>query len=328
MLLRVRNKHIISRLLIVKLTLAFGLLTLYPLEADGKRNTELRELLQQLETGDGKYRLQKSPNRYYQGRASIAAKAEFKDLAHQMRTGGAKYKHIPNSWVGGSRYSRKDETYAKPRYRTTPDSNPYTNDSYYGNYKPNTGTITPRNSQKSPNRYYQGRASRAAKAEFKDLAHQMRTGGAKYKHIPNSWVGGSRYSRKDQTYVKPRYRTATGSRSDNNDSSPGNFNPNLGPISTSTPWKAPNTCDKQRNPRSSPVGIDEYLKEIENQLQRDRAKMYGYPHKDRTDANPHYRTTPDSTPKKSPYTHYSQPSTDLRELLRQLESGGAQYRKK
>ncbi|MCE2396868.1 hypothetical protein J4G02_20300, partial [Candidatus Poribacteria bacterium] len=63
MLLRVRNKHIISRLLIVKLTLAFGLLTLYPLEADGKRNTELRELLQQLETGDGKYRLQKSPNR-------------------------------------------------------------------------------------------------------------------------------------------------------------------------------------------------------------------------------------------------------------------------
>ena len=168
MLLQVRKKHIISRLLIVKLTLAFGLLTLYPPEADGKRSSELRELLQQLETGDGKYKLQKSPNRYYKRRAA-----------------------------------------------------------------------------------------RAAKAEFRDLVRQMRTGGATYKYNTNSSVGGSRYSRKDPTYVKPHDRTATDSKSYNNDSAPGNFTPNLNPISTSTPWKAPNTCDKQRNRRSSPVGIDE-----------------------------------------------------------------------
>ena len=242
MLLRVRNKHIISRLLIVKLTLAFGLLTLYPLEADGKRNSELRELLQQLETGDRKYKLQKSPNKYCDRQASSAAKAEFRDLVRQMKNGGATYKHIPNSWVGGSRYSGKDETYAKPRYRTTPDSNPYNNDSYHRNYKPNTGTITPRNSQKSPNRYYKRRTARAASAEFRDLAHQMRTGGAKYKYNTNSSVRSSSYSRKDRTY-----------------------------------------------------------------------------------ASPHYRTTPDSTPKRSSYTHYSQPITDLRELLRQLESGGTKY---
>ena len=325
MSLQVRNKHIISRLLIVKLTLAFGLLTLYPLETDGKRNSELRELLQQLETGDGKYKLQKSPNKYCDRQASSAAKIEFRDLVRQMKTGGATYKHIPNSWVGGSRYARKDETYAQPRYRTTPDSQSYNKDSYHGNYKPNTGTITPRNSQKSPNRYYKRRTARAAKVEFRDLAYQMRTGGAKYRYNTNSWGGDRRYSRKAQTYVKPHYRTATDSKSYNNDSSPGNFNPNFGSISTSTPWKAPNTCDKQRNRRSSPVGIDEYLKEIENQVQRDRAKMYGYPRKDRTDANPYYRTTPDRTPKRSRYTHYSQPSTDLRDLLRQLESGGTKY---
>jgi predicted enzyme involved in methoxymalonyl-ACP biosynthesis len=34
---------------------------------------------------------------------------------------------------------------------------------------------------------------------------------------------------------------------------------------------------KGRTSRSAPVGIDEYLKEIETQLERDRAKMYGYP---------------------------------------------------
>ena len=270
MLLWTRNKHIISRLLIVKLILAFGLLTLYPLQADGKRakrygyprkdgtylnrtatdsnpkkspsthysqpSSDLRELLRQLETGDGKYRLQKSPNRYRNRRASRAARAEVRDLAHQMKNPGATYKHIPDSWIGDRRSSRKDRTDPKPRYRRPPDSNPY-----------------------------------------------------------------------------------------NNYSSSGNLNPNIGRITTSTPWKSPKTRYKRRAARSAPVGIDEYLKKIETQLERNRAKMYGYPRKDRTYATPHYRTTPDSTPKKSPYTHYSQPSTDLRELLRQLESGGTQY---
>ena len=292
MLLWTRNKHIISRLLIVKLILAFGLLTLYPLQADGKRtkrygyprkdgtylnrtatdsnpkkspsthysqpSSDLRELLRQLETGDGKYRLQKSPNRYRNRRASRAASAEVRDLAHQMKNPGATYKHIPDSWIGDRGSSRKDRTDPKPRYRRPPDSNPY-----------------------------------------------------------------------------------------NNYSSSGNLNPNIGRITTSTPWKSPKTRYKRRAARSAPVGIDEYLKKIEAQLERNRAKMYGYPRKDRTYATPHYRTATDSksynndsslgnfnpnlgpistsTPWKAPNTHYSQPSTDLRELLRQLESGGAQY---
>lgn len=227
MLLWTRNKHIISRLLIVKLILAFGLITLYPLQADGKRakmygyprkdrtylnrtatdsnpekspsthysqpSSDLRELLRQIETGGGKYRLQKPPNRYPNKQAPRAASTELKDLAHQMKNPGATYKHIPDSWIGERRSSRKDRTYPKPRYRTPPDSNPY-----------------------------------------------------------------------------------------NNYSSPGNFNPNLGPITTSTPWKPPKTRYKRRAARSAPVGIDGYLKKIENQVERNRAKMYGYHRKDRT----------------------------------------------
>ena len=39
-------------------------------------------------------------------------------------------------------YFRRDGTYVQPHYRTAPDSNPYNNYSYPGNYNPNTGRIT------------------------------------------------------------------------------------------------------------------------------------------------------------------------------------------
>lgn len=51
-------------------------------------------------------------------------------------------------------YYRKDGTYVRPHYRTAPDSNPYNNYSYPGNYNPNTGKITPGDPYKYLDRYY------------------------------------------------------------------------------------------------------------------------------------------------------------------------------
>lgn len=51
-------------------------------------------------------------------------------------------------------YYRKDGTYVRPHYRTAPDGNPYNNYSFPGNYNPNTGKITPGNSQTYLDRYY------------------------------------------------------------------------------------------------------------------------------------------------------------------------------
>ena len=48
-------------------------------------------------------------------------------------------------------YYRKDGTYVQPHMRSTPDSNPYNNYSYPGNYNPNTGQIT----GGDPDRYLQ-----------------------------------------------------------------------------------------------------------------------------------------------------------------------------
>ena len=39
-------------------------------------------------------------------------------------------------------YYRSDGTYVKPHYRTAPDSNPYNNYSFPGNYNPNGKTTT------------------------------------------------------------------------------------------------------------------------------------------------------------------------------------------
>ena len=44
------------------------------------------------------------------------------------------------TYVNG--YYKSNGTYVQPHYRTSPDSNPYNNYSYPGNYNPNKGTTT------------------------------------------------------------------------------------------------------------------------------------------------------------------------------------------
>ena len=167
----VRDKRVISRLLIVQLILALGLFTLYPLEADGKR----------------------------------------------VRVRG---------------YYRKDGTYVKPHYRTAPDSNPYNNYSYPGNYNPNTGKITPGDPQKYLDRYYNRKTSSSSSAEFNKWLKDLET-----KYQTNDSIKVRGYYRKDGTYVKPHYRTAPDGNPYNNYSYPGNYNPNTGKITTGDPLK-------------------------------------------------------------------------------------------
>src|SRR5215510_8642744 len=52
-------------------------------------------------------------------------------------------------------YYRRDGTYVQPHSRTLPDSNPYNNYSYPGNYNPNTGQITRGDSNRYLQRYYE-----------------------------------------------------------------------------------------------------------------------------------------------------------------------------
>jgi hypothetical protein len=47
-------------------------------------------------------------------------------------------------------YYRRDGTYVQPHYRTSPDSNPYNNSGYPGNYNPNTGQGTGGRSEPLP----------------------------------------------------------------------------------------------------------------------------------------------------------------------------------
>ena len=56
-------------------------------------------------------------------------------------------------------YYRSNGTYVKPHYRTAPDSNPYNNYSFPGNYNPNKGTFTTGSRSAYLNRYYKRSAS-------------------------------------------------------------------------------------------------------------------------------------------------------------------------
>lgn len=51
-------------------------------------------------------------------------------------------------------YHRRDGTYVQPHYRTNPDSNPYNNYGYPGNYNPNTGRITGGDQNRYLDNYY------------------------------------------------------------------------------------------------------------------------------------------------------------------------------
>lgn len=57
-------------------------------------------------------------------------------LVVSMLVGGALAASVPG-------YTRKDGTYVQPHQRTNPNSNPYDNYGFPGNYNPNTGRTTP-----------------------------------------------------------------------------------------------------------------------------------------------------------------------------------------
>jgi len=61
---------------------------------------------------------------------------------------------ISSAQVSVRGYWRRDGTYVQPHVRTHPDGNPYNNDSFPGNYNPNTGKITPGNPATYLHRYY------------------------------------------------------------------------------------------------------------------------------------------------------------------------------
>ena len=171
MLLWLRDKRVISRLLIAKLLLAFGLLVLYPLEADGKR----------------------------------------------VKVRG---------------YYRKDGTYVRPHYRTSPDGNPYNNYSYPGNYNPNTGKITPGDPQKYLDRYYKKRSLSSSSSDFNKWLKDFETANQQ-----NGTIRVRGYYRKDGTYVRPHYRTRPDGNPYNNYSYPRNYNPNIGKITNGDSFK-------------------------------------------------------------------------------------------
>ena len=166
MLLWVRDKRVISRLLIVKLILALGFLTLYPLEADGQRvrvrgyyrkdGTYVKPHYRTAPDGNpynnysypGNYNPntgkitpgdpQKYLDRYYNRKTSSSSPTDFNKWLKDLET-----KYQTNDSVKVRGYYRKDGTYVRPHYRTAPDGNPYNNYSHPGNYNPNTGKITP-----------------------------------------------------------------------------------------------------------------------------------------------------------------------------------------
>ena len=188
MLSWVRNKRLISRILIIKLVLAFGVVTFFPVEVDAagrvrvrgyyrKDGTYVRPHYRSAPDGNpynnysfpGNYNPntdritpgnpQTYLNRYYDRSSTSSTTFDFdkwlKDLEKQTKTSG-------NVNVRG--YFRSNGTYVKPHTRTAPDGNPYNNYSYPGNYNPNTGNITPGNSQTYLDRYYNKSSSNSTRS--------------------------------------------------------------------------------------------------------------------------------------------------------------------
>jgi len=63
-------------------------------------------------------------------------------------------------------YFRKDGTYVRPHWRSKPDSNPYNNYSFPGNYNPYTGKIAPGNPSTYLENYYKHKKSKYPKIYF------------------------------------------------------------------------------------------------------------------------------------------------------------------
>lgn len=145
-------------------------------------------------------------------------------------------------------YFRKDGTYVQPHVRSAPDGNPYNNYSFPGNYNPNTGTITPGNSESYLRRYYN-------QSNFDDSEFEVDIEG---------------YYRNDGTYVGPHKRSAPDGNPYNNYSFPGNYNPNTG---TTTPGTSKSYLRRYRDLRdifgnsTSAILIGSDVPEIPNTLE-------------------------------------------------------------
>ena len=114
-----------------------------------------------------------------------------------------------DDWVNP--YSRKDGTYVKGYWRSSPNSNPYDNFGFPGNINPHTGKVAPGNPETYLKNYYDSDS---------------------YNSSIDVWVHG--YYR-DGTYVKGHWRSYPDGNPYNNWSFPGNINPYTGRIATGNP---------------------------------------------------------------------------------------------
>ena len=191
MLSWIKGSRIVSHLLIVKLILALGVLTLYPLEADGGRvrvrgyyrkdGTYVRPHYRSVPDGNpynnysypGNYNPntgqitpgdpQKYLDRYYNRSSSSSSSIDVDKWLKDLET-----RHQTRSSVGVRGYYRKDGTYIRPHYRSVPDGNPYNNYSYPGNYNPNTRRNTLQVSKKYQSRYSNSLATVKTNRSFHD----------------------------------------------------------------------------------------------------------------------------------------------------------------
>ena len=167
MLSWIKNKRLISRMIIVKLILVFSIFTFFPLEVDAGRvrvrgyyrkdGTYVRPHYRSAPDGNpynnysfpGNYNPntgritpgnpQTYLNRYYNRSSSSTSTSSIdfdkwlKDLEKRSHATGD---------VNVRGYFRKDGTYVMPHIRTAPDGDPTNNYSFPGNYNPNIGKIT------------------------------------------------------------------------------------------------------------------------------------------------------------------------------------------
>ena len=77
-------------------------------------------------------------------------------------------------------YIKSNGTYVAPHYRTAPDSNPYNNYSYPGNYNPNKGTITQGSQSSYLNNYYNSSRSSSSYGSSSNLYNTNALYGTSY----------------------------------------------------------------------------------------------------------------------------------------------------
>lgn len=215
MLLGVRNRHLISQLLIVKFIFALGILMLYPLPVDARGTVRVRGYFRKDGTyvaphsrtaPDGNpYNNYSYPGNYNlnTGQITPGDSQNYLDRydSHTSSSGSSSIDF--NKWLSGLKstyhtvrgYFRKDGTYVAPHSRTAPDGNPHNNYSYPGNYNPNTGEVTSGDPLKSLDQREGGKFQSRQLDEMQScyrMAQQMkRDFGVKVD--PNQYTSGQLY---------------------------------------------------------------------------------------------------------------------------------------